>query len=194
MGDQTSSKAEVSETPPEVRHAPAISADDLSLPPVPDREVRRIAVAESTYLGPMPPPELLRAYSEISTDLPDRMMKMAEKAQWHACERDFKELEIAREDMQQNWRVVRWGQICGFGLGFFALVGGVVSLWIAPNYAGAWLGTVFGGGGLGTIIWAFRYDRSRERARAESGREAETEAALSRSADAAATTKKEKVE
>lgn len=38
-------------------------------------------IARSSYSGPMPAPELLRAYAEVAPDLPMRMMAMAEKAQ-----------------------------------------------------------------------------------------------------------------
>jgi uncharacterized membrane protein len=107
----------------------------------------------------MPPPELLLAYGQVASELPVRMMVMAEKAQQQEHEREMAELAAAREDMQKNWAVVRWGQFFGFLIGVSALTAGVLSLKIAPNAAGAVMGTILGSGGVATLIWAFRYDR-----------------------------------
>ena len=119
-------------------------------------------VAGAAYAGPMPPPHLLREYAEISSDLPHRMMAMAEKAQADAHQHNGAQLRAAVEDMRENWRVIRAGQICGLLVAIFALATGVIALKISPNAVGATMGTIIGGGGVAALIWAFRYDRKDE--------------------------------
>jgi len=174
--DSTSRLPETNPTSVPDRQAPGLASEiragDSSAGS--DKELRLLEVgyAARAYPGPMPPPELLRAYADISPDLVNRMMSMAEAAQKHASKLDLEQAAAAREDMQKSWRVVMRGQLCGVAIGLGGLIAGVLSLRIAPNGAGATMGSVLGGGGIATLIWAFRYDRIREQAREEETQEA----------------------
>jgi len=107
----------------------------------------------------MPPPELVKAYGDISPELLNRILAMAEKAQEHEEARNMAELSAAKEDMQCNWQVVRRGQFFGLLIGIGALTAAVLCFRISPTAAGATMGSILGGGGIATLIWAFRYDR-----------------------------------
>ncbi len=48
--------------------------------------------AAVSFSGPLPPPEALRAYSEVSSDYPERIMAMAEKEAAHRQEVEIRVL------------------------------------------------------------------------------------------------------
>ncbi len=122
---------------------------------------------ESQYVGPLPPPQLLRAYAELLPDIPDRMMRIAERLQADDHAKQMVVLDRETAEMHRNWDVVGRGQWLGFGICMGCIAGAVLSVWLAPTAVGATVGSLLGGGGLATLAWAFRYDRTTPPAGAE---------------------------
>lgn len=68
-------------------------------------EERLEQLSESSFSGPIPPPDVLSEYREIDSSFPERCMKMAEKEQEHrhAMEREITELEKKKLEMAQDF-------------------------------------------------------------------------------------------
>jgi uncharacterized membrane protein len=89
-----------------------------------------------TMSGPLPPPGVLGAYGDVSDDVPNRIIVMAEKEQSFRHEMGRREMGIAETANDTNNKALLRGQ--GFGVGIvLALVGvGVVALWTGRLEAG----------------------------------------------------------
>jgi len=57
-----------------------------------------LAIQQTTHQGPMPSPDDLRQYSLTQSDLPERMMKMAENSQANKAKHHSKILELNDHD------------------------------------------------------------------------------------------------
>jgi hypothetical protein len=102
---------------------------------------------------------MLREYASIDTTIPGRMLDMAEKSLAHIREQEKEDTRIRSNDISEGWKVVRRGQACGFVLAALALLAGVYCFHLSPTWAGAVVGSLVGGGGISTLVWAARYDR-----------------------------------
>jgi uncharacterized membrane protein len=100
---------------------------DLSAPQV--RET--VTILAHYFAGPIPPPELLAAYSRINPDLPDRIIG------WVEQQRDHRQARERETTQGEQWRL-GFGQILGFVVAMSSLGGAV---WIQA-ISGSWLASV----------------------------------------------------
>ena len=96
------------------------------------------------FSGPLPPPDVLREYGDVISDLPDVLVEMARKEQNHRHEMD-------RLFMRRFSR----GQWMGFTLGLLVIALAGVLLWNEHNIGG--LGTLVIG--ISALIGSLVYSR-----------------------------------
>lgn len=99
---------------------------------------------ETSFTGPIPPPEILARYSEVVPNGADRILRMAENQSNHRQEMESRYLrhEIVRSYM---------GVICGFFIGMTGILSSAYLVSQGHNIAG----TILGGGSLGGLVTAF---------------------------------------
>lgn len=110
---------------------------------------------QSSYSGPLPPPDVLKRFDEVVPGSAERIIKMAEEQSTHRkdLERKVIDSDIARS---------KWGQI----LGFLISVAGLVVSGLVAVYGNAIAGSIIGVSTLGTLVGVFMYGsktRSQER-------------------------------
>ncbi len=122
----------------------------------PRSEVREI-IFQSSFEGPLPPPDILKRFDDVVPGAAERIIKMAEEQFAH---RVSLEKKVIDSDISRS----KWGQILGF---LIAVVGlGVACL--ITIYGNPLAGTIIGGGTLASLVGVFMYGsriRSKERER-----------------------------
>ena len=108
---------------------------------------------ERFFSGPLPPPEMLRAYNEIEPGLGRELIEWAKKESDHRRGRETKEDDAQVENMRRGFWERRWGQICGLIFGLGAVFGGVYAGVHGAEITGSFIGV----GGIGSIVTAFIY-------------------------------------
>jgi uncharacterized membrane protein len=99
-----------------------------------------------SFSGPLPHPEILRQFEQVSPGAADRIITMAEQQSFHRRELEKKVIE---SDVTRS----RLGQILGFIIAIFGLV---VSAVIAV-YGNAIAGTILGVGTIASLVGVFMY-------------------------------------
>ena len=122
----------------------------------PSSDDRRVGmVVQSSFEGPLPPPEILRRFDEVVPGAAERIIRMAEEQFAH---RTTLEKKVIDSDISRS----KWGQILGF---MIAVVGLGVSA-LVTIYGNQWAGAVIGGGTLASLVGVFMYGartRNKER-------------------------------
>lgn len=108
-------------------------------------------LAASVYYGPLPPPDDLKAYSEIVPDAAERMLAMAEKQAHHRQEMERRQLELDRVGTLTSLRHERWGLVCGTVCVLALIAAALWIAWLGNTNAAAILGT----GTLAGVATAF---------------------------------------
>lgn len=114
---------------------------------------------QSSFSGPLPPPEILKKFDEIVPGSAERIIKMAEGQFIHRTELERKVIEsdIARS---------KWGQALGFIIAIVGLAGSVT----ISIYGSGLVGAVMGVSTLASLVGVFMYGsktRSDERIKKE---------------------------
>ncbi|MXW44741.1 MAG: DUF2335 domain-containing protein [Gammaproteobacteria bacterium] len=117
---------------------------------LPDRT--RVAYIEAaSFIGPLPPPSLLEGYESTLPGAAERILRLAEKEQFHRQDWEMTALRSQKLD-------IRRGQWMGFGLGIMGLIVAVIcAIWDRPFVAGASVSTVLAG-----ILTAFVRGRTKD--------------------------------
>lgn len=114
-------------------------------------------VHKQSFSGPLPPPNVLKQYDEISPGAAERIIKMAEEQFTH---RTTLEKEVITSDIKRS----KWGQIFGF---FIAIAGLTVAL-VSTISGYETAGSVIGGTTLVSLVSVFVLGtRSRKKEREE---------------------------
>ena len=115
-----------------------------------------LAMQESSFAGPLPPPELLRGYEEVSPGAAQRIIGMAETQSAHRREIEQRMSNAAVEEMRRQFSENRIGQLCAVSVSVAFLIAGVYVALAGHPWPGAVIGGVGGGGiGLPAIVTAF---------------------------------------
>lgn len=140
------------------------SEDQEDSHPAASREVHneiRQAIRHVTaeFSGPLPPPEILRQYEDVSEGLSERLISLVEK------ETDFRrkmeerfleaQIDFKSRSLEISSQEVRRGQVFGLSIGCVALVCGLITAWIGHPVAG----TLLGSGTILGLVSAFLYGR-----------------------------------
>ena len=111
----------------------------------------RLTVQQTS--GPIPDPQTLRQYNEITPGLADRIVRMAEDEALHRRGLERTIVDAQSDDIKSQRTEIRLGQVfavvvavAGFGFGTYAMTHGA--------QIG---GSVLGGGTLVSIVGAFLY-------------------------------------
>src|SRR3989338_6599528 len=112
---------------------------------------------ETSFSGPLPPPETLKKFDEVVPGAAERIIKMAEGQFVHRTEL---EKLVIKSDVEQSKR----GQLFGFAI---AVIGFVTAI-IAILNGEQWAAGIMGGATLATLAGVFVYgSRSRSKEREE---------------------------
>jgi uncharacterized membrane protein len=121
----------------------------------PDRQTSHTISAEF-YRGPIPHPETLQKYDDITPGLANRIVQMAESEAIHRREIETKIVDANCADMTAYHAEVFRGQICGLIIAVTALISGAYVAVQGYQWGGALLGT----GGIGSIVLTFVLGRN----------------------------------
>ena len=101
-----------------------------------------------TFQGPIPPPELLKAYNEIVPDGANRIFVMAEKQSSHRIE--LESIVINGDNKRANW-----GLATGFTIGIVMIVLSFILVLYGHDVSGTVLGSI----DLTALVGLFVYGR-----------------------------------
>ncbi len=110
------------------------------------------------FSGPLPHPEMYRAYIEVDPEAADFIKELARREQEHRHEQEKRvaEADIAGYSRGQTWA----------GLIALALIGATTLLFYTGH---TWQGAGLGGAGFGTIVLAFLRNRFVEKPPTQKG-------------------------
>lgn len=100
------------------------------------------------FSGPIPSPDMMARYEEISPGFADRILTMAEKQANHRMQAEDRMIEIERQDSRR-------GSWFAFLLGMGALAAAVTMVIVEGSAAGAIGGSVLGVTGISSIAINF---------------------------------------
>jgi uncharacterized membrane protein len=116
------------------------------------QQVKSVQAKAVSFSGPLPPPEVLQNYNQITPGAADRIITMAEKQSQH---RQEIEIKVITSDIKN----ARLGLHYGLIIGLASVVGGVVCI-ISGYEIG---GTILGGSGLSSLVGVFVYGSRQKR-------------------------------
>ncbi|MES0335575.1 MAG: DUF2335 domain-containing protein [Candidatus Magnetobacterium sp. LHC-1] len=116
-----------------------------SLQPVPSNppdEVKGKVIAASaiSFSGPIPSPDILKGYSELSADLPERIIKMAEEEAKHAHEMEREKLRIDEKCLDGDISRQKRGQLFGLIIGLSGLASAIACVALGAEAVGGIIG------------------------------------------------------
>lgn len=108
--------------------------------------------------GPLPSPDLLRGYDQVSPGGAERIIKMAEDEGNHRRRMEEKSLDAEIESMRRSYSEARWGQMFAFAIAtIFVGAGSYVAVHGQP-----WAGGFFGSVGIVSIVTTFIAGRKKQ--------------------------------
>lgn len=108
-------------------------------------------IEQSSFSGPLPPPEILERYNNAVPNGADRILAMAEQQASHR--QALETIVIQGGARRANW---------GLGLGFvIAVVGLLLAAWLVDRGHGV-EGTILGGVDLTALVGTFVYARHQQ--------------------------------
>jgi uncharacterized membrane protein len=99
-----------------------------------------------SFSGPIPPPEILKAYDEIEPGTARRILAQAEMQTAHR-------IEIEKTSINSEIRRSNWGLVAGFVVAMASIVGGCLLVWAGHDVAGATIAT----GSVVALVGVFVY-------------------------------------
>ncbi|MBF0538240.1 MAG: DUF2335 domain-containing protein [Nitrospirae bacterium] len=138
---------------------------DDSLQPVPSNPSEKvkgkvIAASAITFSGPIPPPDILKRYGELSSDFPERIIKMAEEEAIHAHDMERERLRLDEKSLDSDVAERKRGQHYGLIIGLSGLASAIACIILGS----AAVGGIIGGttvGGLVTVFVIGRYKKEK---------------------------------
>ena len=114
-------------------------------------QASKLVSAETRFIGPLPPPSLLRDYDLVCPGAGERIIAMTEEQGRHRREIEKTLAAASVEEMRRNFMQARIGQVFAFlvSLGFLS-TGAYVSVSGQP-----WVGALLGAMGISGIVGSF---------------------------------------
>ncbi len=113
------------------------------------QQVKTSIVAQ--YSGPLPPPESLASYDEISPGFANRIIAMAESEMDHRH-------ELEKRALTGDIWEARIGQFFGFLIGMGTVIAGTITAINGAQWAGGFIGTT----GVIGLVSVFIYGRKKQ--------------------------------
>jgi len=107
------------------------------------------------FTGPLPPPDIMRAYGAVDPSFPERIMAMAEREQAHAHAMDAEEHGLVRFDVGARWKATGRGSQYGLA----ALVAILIAALACVFHGAVAAGTALGLGDVAAIVAVFVWQR-----------------------------------
>jgi uncharacterized membrane protein len=105
-----------------------------------------LQLMQQSFSGPLPHPDILNKYEQISAGAADRIIKMAEDQSAHRRKLESKMIDSDTDR-------AKWGQILGFLISVFGLtISGLIAI-----FGNAIAGSVIGVGTLASLVGVFMY-------------------------------------
>ncbi len=104
-------------------------------------EVLQHQLLGQIYHGPIPPPEILKEYNQITPGAADRIISMAEQEIAHRHEMDHKIFEVEKEGLKAEAFDSRMGQVFGLIIGMATVFCGAYTAVHGAQWAGGFIGT-----------------------------------------------------
>ena len=135
----------VSQKPGQQPTAKGVIADIEEMPAEEKEKVIDVLVSRSEiFAGPLPHPDILKGYQEISPDLPGEILNMAKK------EQDFRHSYLKKEAETES-RDSLLGIIAAFIICMALVIGGIAAILYGAKIGG----TVLAGLGIGSVLMTF---------------------------------------
>lgn len=106
-----------------------------------DQQAQIIAQKVEGYSGPIPSPDMMEKYENLSPGFANRILSMAEKQADHRMNAENKMIEIERQDSKR-------GSWFAFLLGVGSLISAVFIVYLERSAAGAIGGSILGTSGI----------------------------------------------
>jgi len=128
-----------------------------------------LSIRETSFSGPLPPPQVLKDYNDVLPDAAERIIAMAETQSVHRQSLERLSVEATLQDARAGRAERRTGQWLGFTLALVAIVGGSLAAILSPGTAGQIGGAVIGGSALVSLVSVFvaGSESTRSRSRSE---------------------------
>ena len=137
--------------------APALPTNpDEILPP--KQEFSSFVLAAKQDSGPLPSIEEIRQWEEVLPGAAERFLALLEQQTQSEIENDGKTLELQRDVIRWNFRLLTTGQIFGFIIAMTAILSGASLVYSGHDVAG----TIMSGTGIGSLGGLFLYSRRRD--------------------------------
>ena len=104
---------------------------------IPKGEYKDLLLLAAKYSGPIPHPEILKKFAEISPDFPERIFRMAEKEQENRLLNQNKIVNAEIKDVNKRREIENRGQLYALIIGSLALIiSGITALYGQPIFGG----------------------------------------------------------
>ena len=117
-----------------------------------------VVLASRQYRGPIPPVEEIRQWEEVLPGAAERFLTLLEQQTQSEIENDEKTIELQRDVIWWNVRLLRTGQIFGFIIAMTAILSGASLVYSGHDVAG----TIMGGTGVASLVGLFLYRKKRD--------------------------------
>lgn len=115
--------------------------------------------SQSQFIGPIPPPDILKSYESNIPGSAERLIRMAEKEQDHRHEMQSKLINGQLNNTQRFYDERKRGQIFGLTIGLVGIISGSILAFNDKQIAGSFIGTA----GIGGIVSVFVIGRGKSK-------------------------------
>jgi len=110
--------------------------------------ISRQTFIQHAHSGPLPEPAELAAFGQISSDFPERIVRMAEQEQQHRFE--VQKQELAREELVA--RINGRNSLLGLIISLVVVAAVMAAVVLCAYYHQPWPASILGGGGLCAVV------------------------------------------
>jgi len=119
------------------------------------QEQKALVAVGQQFSGPLPPPEMLAQYDDVTPGAGDRIIAMAEAQSAHRRAVETKGAEAQVEDFKAARAEARLGQVFAFIIAVFGILAGACVIHHGTTGGAQIAGCVIGGVPLATIVTTF---------------------------------------
>ena len=125
-----------------------VPAEQQIANPVPVGRKIALAKMEMVHSGPIPSALEMKQYAEVFSELPQRIVQMAEAEQQNRFEREAAERALQQDEQARNFRLIRYGIIASVTCVLMIMTAAVFCAMFGHPVTSLFIGS----GGLGVIV------------------------------------------